>query len=427
MNTTRWYPGWTMIAVAIVFQGVSVGSIYYGFTFWIGPWTTEFGVDRAGIMLAMVVLTIMVGLLSPAVGRAMDRLPIRMLVATGGVLQAVGFVLIAMASAAWQIVLIYATLLPTGLILTGPLASQSLAVNWFRARRGLATGIVVTGIPIGGLLMPHLLTALSTVFGWRVTHMILAAFVLLLITVPAWFLIRNTPEEAGVQPESHGAAAGTPEEPAHHSTWTTRAILSQRAFWVVAITLLILNIVVAAVLQNAGPRAEDLGFSLQQASFLVSALAAALIVGNVAFGSLADRWPAQYIFWLAAALACLSLYLMIGQPGYPLLLLLFALMGLAEGCLFPVLSAVVSRQFGRRSFGQVAGLVLLIIQGFGMFGAMLMGWVRDRSGSYDQALMIGLATMVAAAVLMAWLPRTQAPKDSATRAGKKCPDHLPIA
>lgn len=410
MTRSGWYAGWNIIAVAVLFQAVSIGTVYYGFTFWIEPWMTEFQASRGEIMLAITGLTIMVGLLSPVVGRAVDRCSIRVLVCIGAALLATGFLLIAVARSIWHIVFVYATLIAGGIILTGPLASQSLAVKWFQRRRGLASGLVVTGIPAGGLLMPHLITALFAAYGWRTAHLILGGLMVALIAMPVWFIVRSTPREAGVEPEldvqPHASATSvvtSVREQEQQVRWSTSEILSGRAFWVLGIVLLILNVVVAAVLQNAAPRAADLGFTTQQASFMVSALAGALMVGNVVFGSLADRRDARHLYGIAATIAGLSLYLMIGTPGYSTMLMLFALLGFAEGCLLPVLSMGVSQSFGRDAFGQVAGLLLFIIQGFGMLGAMLMGWIRDRSGSYDLALTVGAGAIIVAAMMMIWL------------------------
>lgn len=406
MRLARWYAGWTIIAVAIVFQAVSLGTIYYGFTFWITAWMREFHASRAEIMAAMTGLTIVSGLLVPFVGRALDRRSIRALVCTGAILQASAFVLIGLSTALWQIVLIYTTLLAGGLALVGPLAGQTLATKWFAARRGLAIGLVVTGIPVGGLLLPPVITELFATFGWRTTHFILGGLALVAIALPVWLLVRNTPRDAQVAPEPGDLRT---EIVTHDAAWSTRRILSQRLFWVLGVSLLTLNTIVAAVLQNLGPRAEDLGIPVRQAAYLVSTYAAALMFANVLFGKLADRWDSRYLYWIAAALLALSLLLMLGNPGYWLLLLACVPLGLAEGCILPVMGMVVSRHFGARAFGRVAGLLLFLITGSAMLGAMLMGWIRDRSGSYDMALVLALLIIIPVALIMVWLPKAQMP------------------
>ena len=50
----RWYHGWNILAVAMLFQAVAFGIGIYSFTFWVAPWSEEFGVGRGRVMLVFV-------------------------------------------------------------------------------------------------------------------------------------------------------------------------------------------------------------------------------------------------------------------------------------------------------------------------------------------------------------------------------------
>ena len=131
-----WYHGWNIVIAGLVFQAISFGIGIYCFTFWVAPWSAEFGVGRGDIMLVFFTLQVSMGLLAPFAGQAMDRLSVRALVCAGAVSLAVALVLAARATALWQLVVLYGSLVVGGTLLAGPLAAQTLTARWFGRRRG---------------------------------------------------------------------------------------------------------------------------------------------------------------------------------------------------------------------------------------------------------------------------------------------------
>ena len=110
----------------MLFQAVTFGIGIYSFTFWVAPWSVEFGVGRSDVMTVYVTMQVCMGLFSPLAGRAMDRLSIRGLIIAGALCLALGLALAGRATALWHLNLIYGTLVVAGLVLAGPLAGQTL-------------------------------------------------------------------------------------------------------------------------------------------------------------------------------------------------------------------------------------------------------------------------------------------------------------
>ncbi|MDX1581352.1 MAG: MFS transporter, partial [Alphaproteobacteria bacterium] len=67
-GTPRWYFGWNVLAVALVFQGVTFGIAFYSFTFFVEPWMAEFGASRGRILFAVTVSQLAIGVLGPFAG-----------------------------------------------------------------------------------------------------------------------------------------------------------------------------------------------------------------------------------------------------------------------------------------------------------------------------------------------------------------------
>ena len=399
-----WYYGWNVIAVAMLFQAVTFGIGLYSFTFWVSPLMAEFGASRGSILFAMTMATLGIGVLAPVVGPALDRLSIRTLVCSGALLFAAGLALMSITTAAWQVVVIYASLIAAGLILAGPIAGQTLAAKWFRGRRGLALGLVTVGTSIGGFLFPPIATELLGQFGWRQAYLILAAAVVLIIIPPTWLVIRNTPEQRGVAAEpEHPSAAGTTAHSARHA-WTTRSILSDRTFWITMIAFLGPTTAFGGIQQNLGPYGADLDFSAQRTAYLMSVISFAMIAGKIFFGSVSDRFDNRYLYWMAVSALTLAMVLMLGEPSYGGMFGICALLGVAAGGFLPLMGAIVSSRFGPQAFGQVMGLLLPFLT-LSAVGASFAGWIRDLAGNYDVALLVFLALLPVPVLAMAWLPR----------------------
>jgi MFS family permease len=127
----------------------------------------EFGASRSDIMLAPTMAILMMRVLSPVAGWAMDRFPAPAFVSIGASLFSLSFFSTSQATAVWQIVVVYGLLIAAGEAMAGPMTAQILTTKWFTQRRGLALGISATGISAGGIVFPPLATALTAAHGWR--------------------------------------------------------------------------------------------------------------------------------------------------------------------------------------------------------------------------------------------------------------------
>lgn len=396
------YYGWNVVAAAVLFQAITGGIFLYSFTLWIKPWSVEFGAAPSYIILAFTLGTLSYTLVAPFLGRALDRLSIRALVCWGAVLVGLGFALISIATSMAQIIALYATVIGVGGQMAGTLSGQTLAAKWFRARRGLALGISGLGGSLGGLLAPPLVALLLEAVGWRQAHLILAAVIIGVVVPVSWLVVSNSPEAKGVEPEPENPRAA-PSAALDDRGWTVPAILTSRTFVVCAMAFPPLAACAAAVQQNLGPFAAELGIQPVRLSLVLSTIAVGAILGKLAFGALVDRIDHRLVYWMAAAVCVTGLMAMLGGPDYKRLLAAAGLLGFGSGSVIPVLGAIVGARFGPRSFGQVMGLMGMATL-LSTFGALILASVREASGSYDLALLAFAALLAPTSAVMAFLP-----------------------
>ncbi|MGE0665094.1 MAG: MFS transporter [Sphingomonadales bacterium] len=397
------YYGWRVIAVAMLFQAVTFGLGSYAFTFWVEHWMREFGAGRGDVMWATTVFTISLGVMGPAAGWAFDRISMRVLICLGGLAYAAGLALISVTTALWQIVAIYAVLLGGGFTLAGSLAGQALAAKWFRGRRGLAIGIVSLGSSIGGAVLPLLVTVLAGELDWRAAHRILAVFALIAIVPPAWLVIRNSPEAAGVDPDPESVRSRQAAAEGLHREWSYADILRERTFWLIVVGILPPALAFAGFMANLRPYAADVGIPPELSASLMSVVAMAMVASKLAVGALADRVDLRFVYWGTALPLVAAMAVMIGRPGYAAMVAVAAFAGFSGGSHMALIGAIVGTRFGAASFGKVTGLLMPFLT-VSALGAVISGRVFDAFKSYDPVLELYIVGALAAAAGMFFLP-----------------------
>lgn len=384
----------------MLFQAVSFGIGVYCFTFWVEPFVAEFDVGRGRVLLVFVTLQLTLGFMSPLAGRAIDQFNLRWLVIAGALCLAASLALTSVASHLWQIQVLFASLMVAGMLLSGPLAAQTLMTRWFTQNRGLALGLSTVGTSIGGFILPLVFTSLLGALGWRGTSLWLSLLVVVLVVPVVWLVVRSSPEAAGVQPQtaSTDQVGGLPDQ-----IWTMPELLRCKTFWLIVCAFLPLATAFGGAQQNLGPFAADLSIAPAQAAWLVSILSLSMIVAKVFFGAMADRIDHRWLFMMALFSCLVGLLQLSVGMSYTKLLVVACLLGAAAGGFLPLLATIVSTRFGTVAFGRVMGLIGPFTM-LAAIGPWLTAQVRDQAGSYDAAWPLLMVVLIPAALAIIFLP-----------------------
>ena len=228
------FHGWRILGVTLASQAVQAGLLIYGFGVIILPFAAEFGVPRQTLMLGSTLLSLTTNIISPLGGAAIDRGWTRNLMTFGAVMLALAFLALSRVNAMWQVLAVFALMLPFSNLLLGQLTSSALMTRWFTRLRGRALGLSAVGTSIGGLLVPPIVAQLSVTLGWRNAYAIvgLGALALLIIPIRAWTSsacapssARNTsrswrPWASGRSCARNGSRARAKASPRRSGTWT---------------------------------------------------------------------------------------------------------------------------------------------------------------------------------------------------------------
>lgn len=402
-SATGLFRGWWVMAAGFGCTMLAIGSTTYCFGLFVRPMAETFGLSRADTNLGFILLLLGMAAWSPIVGRMMDRLPARAVMAAGAAAFGVGFLMMAAAPTPW--VLGLAIFAPVGFatVACGALAANTLTSRWFHRRRGRAMGILAVATSAGGFVVPPLLAMLMADLGWRealAVHGVVAA--LLMLALVLWF-IRDRPESVGLHPDGAAEAVAWDPQAAQAAArrWTLGELLGNRNFWLIGLGVGLLFGADQALLSSIIPYGEDAGLSTQQAALLVSCLTVSAIAGKLVIGALADRVDKRWLFALVAACHLVFLAVLLIEPGYAGLIVASATVGLAVGGAYPLWMTLLADAFGPASFGSVMGTMSLLVMPLSIFSVRYIGEVFDRTGSYDLAFWTFIGFAVISALLIA--------------------------
>lgn len=389
---TGLYRGWSVVAGGFVCAMLVVGGSVYIFGLFALPFSEEFGLSRANFNNGLILKMVGLAVWSPIMGRLLDRLSARLLIAVGALLYALGMVVIAMSSS--LLIISLAILFPISMSYgcAGPMAANTVATRWFRRSRGRAIGILAVATSAGGATMTPAVAALIETFGWRIALGITGVGVGIVLLLVALFLIRSKPgskdiegfDEFDTQSDGQTEKEVSVKDPEPDGLqWTFGTLSKNRNFWFIGIGCGLLLASDQAILVSQVPYLQDSGISLSAAAFFAACLTLSAVCGKLIVGFLADRYDIRKLMGVIILCHVALLAVMIIQPDYWVLVAFASVFGVAVGGVYPVWLGLTAKVFGARSYGTVMGMMLVVMQPLSIFALRLIGEARDRFGNYD--------------------------------------------
>jgi len=339
-------------------------------------------------------------------GRAQDRFGPRVVATAGGALAGGGLIIAGLGGPGALPLVVLGFGLVTGMgIGLGYAAATPAAIKWFAAeRKGLITGLVVSGFGLASVYIAPLTTALLHSMGIGRTFTTLGiAFLVLtlalaqLITDPPAGYVPTPLRPLAQVPARTRAASTAPGPLPRQYTW--QEMLRTRQFallWLMyacsafAGLMIIGHMAKIAAAQLPG---IDLGF------LLVAVLAIGNAGGRVVAGVISDRIGGLRTM-LVVFVAQAALMLLMPRVGDPVALsLVAACVGFCYGANLSLFPSTTAGFFGTRNMGVNYGLVFTAWGVGGVFGSMTAGSIVDSTGSYAAAYAIAAVLCAVASVL----------------------------
>src|ERR1700722_20085434 len=158
---------WVELGVGLVCM-MAISSPQYVWSLFTKPLGAALAVSPAALQVTFSLLIVLQTFFSPLQGWLIDRFGPRLLIAVGGALSGLGWVLAAYATSLWTLYLSYGIVcgLGTGIVYVGGVGQ---VVRWFPDARGFAAGMVAAGYGMGAILTTFPISASLASSGYQVT------------------------------------------------------------------------------------------------------------------------------------------------------------------------------------------------------------------------------------------------------------------
>lgn len=330
-------------------------------------------------------------------GRLQDKLGPRPVIMTAAVLSGIGFVFSGVFLTVVGLAIFFGLVFGAAAGI-GYAAPTPAAVKWFGPnKRGLISGIVVSGFGLAPVYIAPLTTYLLSNFGIKSTFFTLGiGFFLGILGLSQ--LISNPPK--GYVPEG---AQGTKPNPAGQTgtlkvDFDWKEVLKTKQFymlWTMFACGTFAGLLIIGQLSKIG--LEQAGITT--AFTLVALYAFFNFAGRIGCGIISDRIGRTQTLFLMFLLQVL-IYILFARLVTPLALMLgIAIVGFTFGGMLTLFPAATVDYYGLKNFGVNYGLVITAWGIGGVFGPLVGGIVRDLTGTYVLSYSISAVLSAIGAVL----------------------------
>jgi MFS family permease len=378
-------------------------SIQYNFGVFSKPLRDEFGWSRALTSGAFSLYMFVHGFSAILMGTLSDRYDPRITFGVSGFLGGLGMVLCSQIVDLWQFYVFFGLVIGVG---TGASFSppMSITAKWFVKKRGLALGIVASGIGFGTVIMSPVANYLISAYGWQTAY-IIVGFIAWIVLIPAALMIKTGP----VENNALSYAKNRKESGNVNDEWDTSRAVKTKSFWLVLFSNLLWVLCLQMVMVHIYDYAIDVGTPSMIAAGVLAFIGGTSVLGRLVIGGASDKIGTKRV-WLFCLICLVAIMFWLTMSKSVWMLYIFApIFGFSYGGLVPLIAAITGEFFGTKNLGAIIGFMGLGPTIGGALGPFLAGYIFDVTDSYYLAFLLGLATTIMATVLAI---RTKKPERS---------------
>jgi MFS family permease len=411
-NEAKLFYGWIIVAVGFLAHIAAAFSISSTLSVFLKPLSQDLGLSRGAFSLIRSGEILIGAAAAPAIGTLLDRYGGRWLIAAGGLISGLGFILLGQARDFWQFMFVRWLLVSPGDTLMGSMVVNVSISKWFVRMRGRALAIAGMGHGLAKVCMPVAAASLILFAGWRGAWVVFGLVTLVLVVGPALIFMRRRPEDMGLLPdgksaseqENSGATNKAASAPMRSSAmndllWSRREALGTSAFWLIVVTFGVSHVGVTGLNLHVFSFVSDQGHPALVAALVMSIIAIMQFSTPMVWGVLAERVNVARLIMAKFLVQAVGILWALSDPGLVSLYAGFFLYGIGMGGTAILAEMIWANYFGRASLGKIRGMGSLFTSAFSAGGPPFFGLLFDYTQSYDLSFTIFIGMLFASAFL----------------------------
>nr|MBC8457852.1 MFS transporter [Deltaproteobacteria bacterium] len=282
----------------------------------------------------------------------------------------------------------------------------------FHRRAGLASGITVSAVGVGGFVFAPATESLIGAFGWRLTYLMIGILGFVTVLLLSFLVLRREPREMGLLPD--GEIEGKCPTEARIKAEGYQAVLRHGNFWALSFSYFFVTGGTYTIITHIAAFAQDIGATAHTGSLALGIIGLSSVSGRLIMGGYSDRIGRKKALLIALGiefLASLLLFLLTSFGGLQktvnhksvqdagVLFLFSVIFGFGYGSFVPLYPALLGDLFGGRDLAFLFGISTLLSGLSTGAGAFVAGSLFDHFGNYFWAFVMASVFFVFAGML----------------------------
>lgn len=391
--------GWVIVAASTVGIGSSFSLLIVSMTgIFAEPLRAEFGWSATQIFQGSLWGGLLSVVSAPLIGALSDRIGVRKVLAGSFLIEvALLYSFSRMDDNINGYLLRYSLLALLCMGTTQVVFSRVLA-SWFHRRLGLALGMALAGVGLGGAFWSTVIQTLIDQYGWRGAYTGMALLIGC-ITLPVVLLvIRETPGSMGLSVDGDDSAVARAHQAAREKQGTPLAEAARsRQYWLMILVFLLIGLGLQGVSLSMVPLMKALGMNAQLAASTQSYMFLAVVAGRLASGILLDKIFAPRIAQglLVAPIIGIIALVMGASDGWAVASAMCV--GLSLGGEADVFAYLVKRYFGIKYYSRIYGTMFSTFGIASAIAPIATAWGSENiAGSYGTILWVHVSLLTTA-------------------------------
>jgi OFA family oxalate/formate antiporter-like MFS transporter len=396
---------WVQLVAGVVCMAM-IANLQYGWTVFVDPMAKQQGWARAAIQVSFTIFVLVETWLVPFEAALVDRYGPRIMVAIGGILAGLAWVIDANAHSLFMLYVGGAIAGIGAGIVYGTCIGNAL--KWFAGRRGLAAGLTSAGFGAGAAITVIPLTLMIKNSGYQQTFLFFGILQGAIILAFSMLLVKPPPVPAE-------AARVNPRVLQGKRDYTPIETLRSPVFWVMYVMFVLAATGGLTAIAQLGPIANDRyinNIPVTLFAITAPALTYALSLNNIMngfsrpiLGYVSDRIGRELTMFLAFVIEGCGIFALMKFGVTPIpFVLLSGLVFFAWGEIYSIFPAMTRDHFGQKYATTNYGM-LYTAKGTASLLVPLASILSAATGSWSAVLIIATIFDISAAVIALFILR----------------------
>lgn len=324
-------------ACVLVIAVTNVWSVF------VNPLVESNGWQRADVLNAYAYYSVVMAVFGVVSARLIRRFPTRLVLYAGSFMMAAGVFGIGLVRSIPGLYLTFSVLMAIGGGCTYNLSITN-TLKWFPDKKGLASGVLLSGASLGGMIFAPLLNSLFSRFGVHQACMIMGVFFAVLLGLTVW-MAQVAPE--GYCPEGWNPAMAQTAAAVSGRDYTWTEMVKTPQFYLIFFMFICANTGSAMMISSASVIGQSYaGLSAALAASAVGFMSCCNFVGRMFFGWLSDKIGRYHALMISISI-CTCVMLVLFLTGQPAVFIAgMCLTGMCGGSILALLPSICSDAFG---------------------------------------------------------------------------------